>query len=82
MVEGTSKFNEDFIKNYNNDINEGYYFEVDVQYLENLNNFYNDLHFLSERMKTEKLKKLVANLHNKREYKRLQLDSNPQQLSS
>ena len=31
-IEDTSQFNEDFIKNYNEENNEGYFFEVDVQY--------------------------------------------------
>ena len=32
----TSQFNEDFIKNYNKKSNEGYFLEVDVQYIEKL----------------------------------------------
>ena len=50
-VEETSQFNEDFIKNYNDDSNEGCFFEVDVQCPENLHNLYNDLPFLPKRMK-------------------------------
>ena len=42
-VEGTSQFNEDFIKSYNDDSDELY--EVYVQYPENLHNFLNDLPF-------------------------------------
>ena len=34
-IEGTSKFNEDFMRNYNEESNEGYFLEVDVQYPEN-----------------------------------------------
>ena len=30
------KFNEDFIKNYDEDSNKGYIFEVDVEYPKNL----------------------------------------------
>ena len=30
-VEETSQFNEDFIKSYNDDSNEGYFIEVDLQ---------------------------------------------------
>ena len=44
----------DFIKKYNEESDEGYFFEVDVQYLENLHAFHNDLPFLSERMKIKK----------------------------
>ena len=31
-MEDTSQFNEDFIKNYNEENDEGYFLEVDVQY--------------------------------------------------
>ena len=42
--------------------------EVDVQYLERLYELHNDLPFLPERIKIEKVKKLVATLHDKIEY--------------
>ena len=42
-IEEIYEFNEDFIKSYNDDSEEGYFLEVDVQYLENLHNLYNDL---------------------------------------
>ena len=42
--------------------------KVDVQYTEKLHELHNDLPFLSERMKTRKFEKLVANLHDKTEY--------------
>ena len=64
-VEDASQFNEDFTKNYNEESNEGYFFEVDVRYLENLHDLHNDLPFLPERMKIEKVEKLAANLHDK-----------------
>ena len=35
-VEDSSQFNEDFIKDYNEESDEGYFLEVDIQYLENL----------------------------------------------
>ena len=31
-MEDTSQFNEDFIKNYNEENDEGYFLEVDAQY--------------------------------------------------
>ena len=37
-------------------------------YLEKLHELHNDLLFLPERMKTEKVEKVVANLHDKTEY--------------
>ena len=39
-----------------------------VQYLEKLHNLHNDLPFLPKRMRIEKLKNIVANLHDKTEY--------------
>ena len=42
--------------------------EVVVQYLEKLYELHNDLPFLPERIKIEKVKKLVATLHDKIEY--------------
>ena len=67
-IEDTSQFNEDFIKNYNAGRDEGYFLEVDVQYSETLHELHNDLPFLSERTKIEKVEKLVTNLHDKTEY--------------
>ena len=54
-IKDTSQFNEDFIKSYNEESNEGYFLEVDVQYLEKLHELDNDLPFLPERMKIEKV---------------------------
>ena len=64
-IENTSQFNEDFIKSCNEESDEGYFLEVDVQYPEKLHESHNDLLFLPERMKIEKLEKLVTNLHDK-----------------
>ena len=63
-----SKFDEDFIKNYEEDGDKGYTFEVDIDYPKNLLNLHNDLPFLSERMKIKKCNKLVCNLYDKEEY--------------
>ena len=67
-IEDTSQFSEDFIKNHNEETDEGYFLEVDVQYPEKLHQLHTDLPFLPERIKIEKGKKLVNNLHNKAEY--------------
>ena len=67
-IKDTSQLNEDFIKNYTEESDEGYFLEINVQYLEKLLELNNDLPFLPERMKIEKVKKLVANLHDKTEY--------------
>ena len=63
-----SQFNEDFIKNYNEEKDEGYFLEVNVQYPEKLHELHNDLPFLPEKIKFEKAEKLVTNLHDKTEY--------------
>ena len=44
-IEDTSQPDEDFIKNYNEESYEGYFVEVDVQYLEKLHKLHNDLPF-------------------------------------
>ena len=62
-IKDTSQFNENFIKNYNEQSEEGYFLEVHVQCLEKLHELHNDLPFLPERMKIEKNKELVANLN-------------------
>ena len=68
QVKETSQFNEYFIKSYNEDSDEGYFLEADVQYPEKLNDLCNCLPFLPERMNIEKVKKLAANWHDKKEY--------------
>ena len=52
-IKDTSKFNKDFIKYYNEESDEEY-FEVDVQYVEEVHELHNDLPFLPERMKMKK----------------------------
>ena len=67
-IKETSQFDEDFIKNYNKESDEGYCLQVDVQYLEKVHELQEDLSFLPERMKIEKVQKLGTNLHDKTEY--------------
>ena len=67
-IEVTSQFNEDFVKKYNEESNERYFLEVDVQYPKKSFEVHNDLPFLPERMKLEKVEKLATNLHGKTEY--------------
>ena len=68
QIEETSQFNEIFIKNHNEESDEGYLLEADVQFPKELNERNDDLPFLSERMKLEKVEKLVPNLHDQTEY--------------
>ena len=42
-IEGTSQFNEDFIKSYNKESDKGIFLKVDVQHPEKLHDFHNDL---------------------------------------
>ena len=67
-IKDTSQFNEELLKNYNEENDEGYFLEVDIQYPEKLHELHNDLPFIPERMKIERVEKLVANLHDKTEY--------------
>ena len=62
------KFNEEFIKNYDEDSDKGYILEVDIEYPKNLNYLHSDLPFLLERMKINKCSKLVCNLYDKNNY--------------
>ena len=62
------EFNEDFIKNYDEDSNKGYFLEVDVEYPKNLHNLHSDLPFFPERLKIEKCNKLVCNAYDKKNY--------------
>ena len=67
-VEDISIINEEFIKNYNENSYKGYILEVDVKYPKKLHDLHNDLPFLPKKMKIDKCKKLVCNLHNKNKY--------------
>ena len=55
-IEDTSQFNEDLIKNYSEESDEGYFLEVEVQYCEKLHELRNDLQFLPEGTKIKKVK--------------------------
>ena len=54
-IEIISEFNEDFIKSYNEQSDEGYFLEVDIQNPKKLHELHNDLPLLPERMKIEKV---------------------------
>ena len=67
-VKKLSKFGECFIKDYDENSNKGYFFEVDVKYPKNVFNLHSDLPFLPERNKTKECNKLICNVHDKENY--------------
>ena len=60
-----TKYNEKFIKSFDEDSNRGYILEVDLEYPKSLHDFHSDLAFLPERMRIHKCNKLVCNLLDK-----------------
>ena len=68
FVKDLSKFNENFIKNYDENIDKGYFLEVDVKYPKKLFNLHKDLPFLPERKKIGKCNKLVCTIQNQKNY--------------
>ena len=62
------KFNEDFLRNYDEDSDKGYILELDAEYPKNLHKLHSDLPFLPERMKIDKCSKLVCNLYDINNY--------------
>ena len=67
-VSDISEINENFIKSYNKNSDKGYILEVDVDYPSKLRKLHSDMPFLPERMIIDKTKKLVRNLHDKKNY--------------
>ena len=55
-VEDISEFNEDFVKSYKEESNEGYFLELHVQYPKNLIEPHNYLPFLLETKEFNKIK--------------------------
>ena len=55
-----SRFNESFIKNYNEDSDVGYFLEVDIEYPKQLWSSHKELPFLPERKNLEKVEKLAC----------------------
>ena len=63
-----SEFDEEFIKSYDEDSDQGYALEVNVEYPINICVIHSDLAFLPERMEINKCTKLVCNTQNKENY--------------
>ena len=60
-----SKFNEDFIKNYDENSDKGYFLEIDVEYPKTLFSSHKDLPFLQGKKK-KKLEKLICSIEDKK----------------
>ena len=67
-IKNTSQFNKDFIENYNEITDEGYFLKVDVQCSEKLHDLYNDLPFFAWKNENWKIWKLCGKVHDKKEY--------------
>ena len=67
-VKKLSKFDESFMKDYDENSNREYFLEVEVKYQKNLFNLHKDLPFLPERNKIKKCNKLACNIHAKEKY--------------
>ena len=67
-LDNLSMFTEEFVKNYDENGDKGYIFEVDVEYPKKLHSVHSDLPFLPESMKINKCEKLVCNTRNKENY--------------
>ena len=63
-----SKFNEDFMKNYDENSSKGYFLEVDIDYPKELFNHHKDLPFLPESKKVNKVEKLICSIEDKKKY--------------
>ena len=67
-VKNLLKLNEDFIKNYDENSNKGYFLELEDEYPKYPFNLHKDLPFLPERKKIEKCYELVCNIQDKENY--------------
>ena len=67
-IDDLSIFTEDLIKNFDENSDKGYIFEVDVEYPKNIRMLHKDLSFLPKRMKINKCPKLVCSTENKENY--------------
>ena len=68
MGENLSKFNEDFINEYDENSDKEYFLEVDVEYMKTLFNSHQDLPFLPERKKIKKVEKFICSIEDKEKY--------------
>ena len=67
-LDDIERIDEELIKEYNEISDKGYVIEADVDCPQELHDLHSDMSFLPERMVINKTKKLVCNLHNKKNY--------------
>ena len=67
-VKNLSKYNEIFIRNYDESSDKGYLLEVDVDYPKKLFDLHKDLPFLPESKKVNKVEKLICGIEGKEKY--------------
>ena len=67
-VDDLSMFTEDFIKSYDEEGDVGYLLVADIEYSKTLRMLHSYLPFLPDRMKVNKVKKLVCNVTDKENY--------------
>ena len=67
-LDDIERIDEEFIKECNEISDKGYVIEADVDYPQELHDLHSDMPFLHERMVINKTKKLVCNLHDKKNY--------------
>ena len=67
-VKKLSKFDERFIKKYNENGDKGYFLEVYGEYPKNLFSLHSNLPFLPERKKFRKCNKLLCDFYDKKNY--------------
>ena len=67
-VKNLSKFNEDFMKKYDENSNTGDFLESVIEYPKTLFNSHKELPFLPERKKVEKVEKLIFSIEDKEKY--------------
>ena len=67
-VKHLSKFNEIFIRNYDENSDKGYFLKVDVDYPKKLFDLHKDLLFLPESKKVNKVEKLICSIEDKEKY--------------
>ena len=67
-LDNIERIDEEFIKEFNEINDKGYFIEADVDYPQELHDLHSDMPFLSERIVINKTNNLVCNLHNKKNY--------------